>query len=246
MAQSDMTDALRHGEELLALARSAGDANWIVLSLVAVHAYASGLGDFDRARAAAREGEKLARELELTDIAVLFINNRASEEAKRGNLAAARKSFGEALALNADSDGSRTGRALILLGLGEIAVEEGKLTEATTLFGEVVGQVHEVRRFGSIDLVLAGAVEGFAAVAAGRGDAATAARLLGAAHARRQLDNTRLQEWEQRIHDNTVAAIQAQLSADDFTRTFMSGRNLTLDEAIDYAHATGLVQAERD
>ena len=68
-----------------------------------VQGLAGELGDLDRARAAAEEGERRARELEMEDFAVGFMNGRGQLEAARGNLAVAREVFREALALNAES-----------------------------------------------------------------------------------------------------------------------------------------------
>jgi hypothetical protein len=89
-------------------------------------------------------------------------------------------------------------------------------------------------------------VEGFASIAVRRGQPDAAARLLGAADAWRRFDNVRLERWEQGIHDRTLAAAQAQLSTDDFIHAFTAGTKLTLDEAVGYAHATNVVQAERE
>jgi hypothetical protein len=152
----------------------------------------------------------------------------------------ARKLFRDVLAESAASQGQR---ALILFNLGLIAVEEGDLPEASALFDEVVEIAGEQGDW-PFDKLLDLAVIGFASVAVGRGQAAAAARLLGAAHAWRQLDDVRLRRWQQRIHDRTLAAAQARLSTDDFTSEFTAGTKLTLDEAVEYAHAIDLAPAE--
>jgi predicted ATPase/DNA-binding SARP family transcriptional activator len=241
--QGDMEEGLRLAEELLALARSTGDAHWVLSGLFGVHATAGEMGDLERARAAAQEGERRARALGTKNIVVEFMNNRAFLEAKRGNFAPARQALREALALNTESGGLRSQRALILLNLGQIAVEEGDLREASALFDKAVEIVSEQGDWRSDGLVDA-AVEGFASIAVRRGQPAASSRLLGAAHAWRQLDNVRLGGWEQRIHDRTLAAAQARLSAEDFTSEFTAGTKLTLDEAVEYAHAIDLAPAE--
>jgi predicted ATPase/DNA-binding SARP family transcriptional activator len=243
--QGDIEEGLRLVEEVLALARSAGDARWVIGGLLAVQSLAGMLGDLDRARAAAQEGERRARELELQNIVVVFMMNEAGLEAWRGNLGAARKVYREALALNTESGGFRPQRALILLNLGMIAVEAGELSGASSLFDEAVDLVRDHRDLLDYDRWVASAVEGFASIAVGQGEPDAAARLLGAAHAWRQLDDIWLGTGcEQRIHDRTLAAAQAQLSVDDFTSAFTAGTKLTLDEAVEYAHAMDLAPAE--
>jgi predicted ATPase/class 3 adenylate cyclase len=241
--QGDLEEALRLAEEALVLARSAGDPYPVAVLLLVVHACALELRDLDRARAAAEEGERRAREHEMKHILVGFVSNRASLEAQLGNLAAAREVFREALALNAEIGGSRRERALILLNLGQIAVEEGELLAACALFGEAVDLVRERGDFALPEQLVAGAVEGFASIAVGRGEPVAAARLLGAAHAWRQLDNIRLEGWERSILDRTLTAARAGLSTDEFASAFTAGTTLTLDEAVEYARATNLDQA---
>jgi predicted ATPase/DNA-binding SARP family transcriptional activator len=243
--QGDLEQALRLADEVLALARSARDARWIIVGLLAVQSLVGELGDLDRARAIAQEGERRAREFEMTNIAVGFMINRAVLEANRGNLAVAEEVLREGLALNAENPGSRGQRALLLLNLGQIALEEGHLPEASALFDEGVHIASEQGDWPSNELVEV-AVEGFASIAVEQGEAAAAARLLGAAHAWRQLDNVRLETWERRIHDRTRAAAEELLGTEDFRSVFSAGTKLTLEEAVEYAHAASLVQPDRD
>jgi predicted ATPase/DNA-binding SARP family transcriptional activator len=242
--QGDMEEGLRLAEEALALARSAGDARQVAAGLMRVQTCAGELGELDRARAAAQEGERRARELELKLMVFGFMANRGNLEALQGNLAEARKVFHQGLALLVESGGSRPQRAHILFNLGLIAVEEGEAAEASALFDEAVDLLREHRDLPEYDQYVAVAVEGLASIAVGQGEPDAAARLLGAAHAWRQLDDIRLAEWEQRIHNRTLAAVQAQLGTDDFTSEFTAGRKLTLDEAVECAHAIDLAPAE--
>ena len=241
--QGDREEALRLAEEALAAARRAGDACRVIEALAEVHICAVQLGDLDRVRAAAEEGEQRARELEQKQLLIVFIATRAEWEATCGNLAVATEAFRDALALHAEIGAGSRARGQILLNLGQVAVEEGELLKASALFDEAVdlfrGHVGPPHN----DLEVAEVVEGLASIAVQRDEPAAAARLLGAAHACREADDVRLHVWPQRIHDRTLAGAQAQLSADDFTRAFTEGAQLMLDEAVEYARSANFVHA---
>ena len=100
---------------------------------------------------------------------------------EEGELCRARERLGDALALH-DRDGRLFGRAFGLWGLGAAALREGGTAEAAGWHA----RAYATARAQAAGDEAACALEGLAAACASRGDAGTAARLLGAAARHRE------------------------------------------------------------
>jgi hypothetical protein len=90
---------------------------------------------------------------------------------------------------------------------------------------------------------IASCLEGLAAVAAAMGELARAARLFGAAEARRQELGASLPPAERADHESQVAAVSAALGQPAFAAAWAEGSALPLDQAI--TEAAGGEPAER-
>jgi hypothetical protein len=80
-------------------------------------------------------------------------------------------------------------------------------------------------------------LEGLAAIAAGTGEPARVARLLGAVEALREAMGTPQPPVERLDHEATVAATRAALGAAAFAAAWSEGQALTPEEAVAYALA---------
>jgi hypothetical protein len=75
-------------------------------------------------------------------------------------------------------------------------------------------------------------------VATARGEAAVAARLLGAADAVREASGAVPEPFEAAMRDRTRAAAREALGDDAFERALAEGRAMTLEAAVEYALAS--------
>jgi non-specific serine/threonine protein kinase len=75
----------------------------------------------------------------------------------------------------------------------------------------------------------------FVDLAAARGDAQRAARLLGASESLRESMHLALSPTEQQAHEASLAALRQALGEPGFTGTWEAGRALTWEEAVAYA-----------
>jgi hypothetical protein len=126
------------------------------------------------------------------------------------------------------------GVALNLGNLGELAIERGDLGRARQLLRESLAGL---RPLGDRSSLLQ-AIERVAGLAAADGEVVRAARLAGAAHARRQELGEPLGPAEAAIFDRRLASARAALSAEQLAEAWESGAALSLDEALDEAEGT--------
>jgi LuxR family maltose regulon positive regulatory protein len=117
-------------------------------------------------------------------------------------------------------------RQRVLEGLGACARLESRLDDAAEMFERCLASAHVIGDWRG----LATAAESLASVALERGDAATAARLLGAAGELWQLPGRLPASWASR-HDRTAARARAELGAARFEALRAAGAELSVDEA---------------
>ena len=148
----------------------------------------------------------------------------------QGDLEQAERSFEQALRLAREAEVPELVKSA-LSNLGLAVLEQGRFDEAASLYRESLSVRVELNRsFWDI------AVEGLAAVAVARGDAAKAARLLGAATEewRRRAGFTS-DEPETTLADRTAAAARKALGNDAYSLSLKDGAALELDEAVQLA-----------
>ena len=120
-----------------------------------------------------------------------------------------------------------------LTNLGFTVLEQGRLTDAAALFRASLA-IHVDLTQSSADA----AIEGLAAIAVARDDAATAARLLGATGEWRRKVGHQQEPFESAIHDRTAAAARKALGDHRYRGLAQEGAALDLDEAAKLALAT--------
>ncbi len=81
-------------------------------------------------------------------------------------------------------------------------------------------------------IIIANALDGFAALAIRRGEAELAARLAGAAEHLRESINYNIEAAERRFRDAYLASLRAVLSDGTFSIAYEQGRKMKLAEAV--------------
>jgi predicted ATPase len=169
-------------EEALAIHRDLDDQHGIARSLYNLSDLLREEGDLAAARRLCQDSLVLWQELGDTDMVAYLTWSQAVVDRLEGRSADASRRGEEALALFRELR-DLPGIDNALLELGQTALQRGDLQQAAHHFGEVLTRNREL---GSRQALVEG-LEGLAAVAAGRGQFALAARLLGAATAEREV-----------------------------------------------------------
>jgi predicted ATPase len=235
--QGDWTCMKRYLEEVIPLSERLGDRRLRAGAL-------SGLGmvtimeegKFERARSLLREVTRIAAEIGNRDLLWRAANVEAHIPLYEGDFEQAERSFKEVLRRAREAEAPEmVMRALV--GLGLAVLEQGRLDEAASLFRECLSVRTELddSALGTSldDSPLA--VEGLAAIAVARGDAATSARLLGATEQRRRNSGSRSDPFESARADRTAAAARKGLGENAYRALVAEGSRLELDDAVELA-----------
>ena len=177
---------MRRGEllsESLRFWRGADAPSELASDLIRLGVVTSAAGDFDGARVAFEEAVELGRQLGDKRLTSSALNNLGELARLGGELATAREHYEQSLELELESGlGSAYAIALRRLNLGGLALDEGDDAAAEQ---HVLAALESSLAISSDDMTLS-CIEVLAAVAARRGDARHAARLLGAAEEQRE------------------------------------------------------------
>jgi predicted ATPase/class 3 adenylate cyclase len=232
-AQGDFASQKRFLHEALPLFARLGDRSSLVDARSSLVGVALREGRLRHAEELLRESESLAAELgDRTALAAAAIL-KAHIPLYQGDYGQAKVLFEEALQRSREADDAG-GVKLVLLNLGLVALEQRRLADAESLF--------RASLLVRVELAVSGAdqaVEGLAAISAARGDAATAARLLGATEEWRRKGGYMQDAFESAIRDRTAAQVSTALGEDAYRELVQKGARLDLDEAIEVALATG-------
>lgn len=126
--------------------------------------------------------------------------------------------------------GDRYGVARSLAALGSAAVHEGRVGEALPLLRESVALALTLGDRDDIAWALQ-----LLAVAISESHSERAVRLLGAAEVLREALGARLEGIELALHEQTLATLESRSDPETLGRARASGRNLSLEEAVDLA-----------
>jgi predicted ATPase/class 3 adenylate cyclase len=150
--------------------------------------------------------------------------------ARSGDLAGARRWYGEALAAYEEL-GSRRFQLITRSDLAHALRRAGQPDEAETEYRRtIVGWLHEGARG-----ALANQLEAFAFIAVDRGEIDRAARILGAAEALRTAADAVMFPHEQREYDAAVGRLWASGDARQIDAAWSAGRELSAQAAVDLA-----------
>ncbi len=159
-----------------------------------------------------------------------WVLGRADVHRLAGDAPSAFVGLAEARSL-ADEVGNEPVIATTLWARGAMARDQGRADEAEVLHREALQRFRAVGYgAGVID-----SLESLAGLAALRGDAVVAARLMAAAVAHRAVSRCARTVPQQVIYDADLARVRAELTADAFDRAWAEGGGMSRDEAVDLA-----------
>jgi predicted ATPase len=200
--------------------------SWALNSL-AIAAQWRGEAD-QEARLWARQ-EGVVRELGNEAALAVTLNNRGYAEIILGRYARAERLLRESLELMGYAD--EVGLAQLNLGLALFRL--GRLDESERFFGDALDTGLQAA---SREAVFYG-LEGFANLAAARGDDLRAARLWAASEQLRERLGARLGGAEQELHEESVPAARARVGEAAFEHAWSEGRLLREEQAVELARA---------
>lgn len=230
--RGDYERAIVWHEECLLLRRELGDIQAMASSL---HNLASNVqlsGDDERAVELYEESLTLSRMLGAKLVIAATLGNLGDVARAQGDNERAIALSEESLALSREL-GDTWSIALSLAGLARLAHEQGDDRRAASLYAE---SLTLYRQLGDKSEVIA-CLQGVADMIYRQGQAGQAARLYGAVAAGRDANGDAAPPADQARLERDVAALRATLGGDSFTRAWMEGRGLPLEQIVEQARA---------
>ena len=214
-------------EESLSLFRELGQQHDIALVLSGLGLTVLYLGEDERATALCEESLAISRELGDPRGIASWLANLGMIMLARGDDKRAKELCEESLAIRR-ALGYKGGCAHTLAILGRIALHQDAYERAIACYAESLALRQETGEKEG----MATALEGLAAVTGMQGQPVRAARLYGFAASLRALLGAPLPPIDRPSHQQTVAALRAQLDEPTFLNAWTQGQAMTLEEAL--------------
>jgi predicted ATPase/DNA-binding XRE family transcriptional regulator len=228
--QADTSQAALRLEQSIELHHTAGDPVGAVRALNTRGGVSYDLGHL--AFAAALWEQTLAQARAAGDLgeASHAVGNLGEAHFHMGDVDGAAQRHAEALSLARQA--GRTDVEAIQLGdLGNVARAQGDLVRATTLLRQALVLKRQLGARRQIAITLAD----IASIAGVEGRGARAARLVAAAMAIRELIGTPQPVPERMDMESCIAEVRASMGAEAWSAELLAGRELSMEQAIDYA-----------
>jgi predicted ATPase/DNA-binding XRE family transcriptional regulator len=228
--QGDFEHARKYHEQSLAISRSLGDRTRVAAQLREIGRLALIEGKTNLARPILDEALSLHRALNDRHGLALVLSFTAELDFVLGDVESGSGHLAQALELQRIFD-DRSGMAVTLQLLGHAAREQGNWADAEVLLRDSLEQfVHAGPAWG-----VAWGLEGFALLAAARGQACRALQLAGAAAARREALGLTTTPLARDIFENKLAAVRLEMSAEAAREAWATGHAMDLAESVAYA-----------
>ena len=224
--QGDIERAGSTANELLALAAETASTRARAIGVHVAALVASHQADWDRAAQLHEESAQLARELGDSWLLSVAVNNLGDVALNRGEYERALELFEESLAIGRERhDQDRFARAFSNLGFTTLML--GDVRRARSLLRDSLVAAREIG-------LVEGYIQGLVGLGASyaRDDPARAARLIGRADVLREETGSGLQQFENRVQDETEAELRTRLGEDAFAAVYAEGRAPALEDAL--------------
>jgi predicted ATPase/DNA-binding CsgD family transcriptional regulator len=238
--RGDLKKARALLEESLTLYRALGDRVAIAWPLAGLGLITWYEGDDEHARALYEESRVLFEAAGDQRGLTWAIHSLGLVAWTQGQLAQATTYLEHALTRAKDTD-DHGEIALVLACLGYVSEQEGNVAQAREQFAAALRLYRELEMYWGVPLSL----EGLAGVFIGSADAWSAARILGAAAALRELRHFPLPPVYRARFDGLRSAARAKLGSAGFARAWAEGQEMSLDKIVAEALAEP-VQAQSD
>ncbi len=225
--QGDYKRARQSHEEGLAVGKAAGDMRQVAQSIRNLGSVAHQQGDLKTARKFLEEGLAISRQVDDKSRIAESLNALGDLARVEGDNAAARPLFEESLAICREF-GRKGSEASNLLNLGAIAYNEGHFSAAHSYFINCLATAQEL----GDKILVSCSIDGFAALAAKRGEPKEAARLAGAAEYLRETIGYEIESAERQFRNAYLLVLHTMLNQEEFKTAFEQGRKLKMQELI--------------
>lgn len=230
MHQGDYEAAIQSLEIVLHLRREMGDKRGVSLALNNLGAASGRQGNNALARRYYEESLALNRELGNKYLTALLLTNLGDTAESAGDRTRAHALYLESLAIRREL-GGQAEIAYSLLSLGTIAHRQGDLAQA---YQHDIESLKLLREIGDKEYILA-CLEEMACLATTQGQSERAAHLWGAAEAQRGTFGTPLPPGRRTEYESYLTAAQAQTDLHTWQSAWAVGRQLSLEEVVEYA-----------
>jgi non-specific serine/threonine protein kinase len=226
LQMGDRESARRQVTEVTRLAEAIGDTPRLAAGTYQLGVIDSIGGDLAAARAHFERSLAIGRETGNEGVIEHCLNSLGEVARMTGDFATARDFYEQAVAMM--RGGTNEILVIALMNLGAVACEEGDFAEARARYAEALEIARDVGSRPQVSLAL----DGLAAVAAGRSEWRRAGRLAGAAEALRAKLKFAIDPVDQALRDRTLEAVRAGAGEAAFAETLAEGRALSADDAI--------------
>jgi predicted ATPase/class 3 adenylate cyclase len=231
----DIAEAQRRAEEWLALAHTLGDAQSISMALSKLAIIARRAGDAENAERLEDRALEVARDLADPSVRGYLLWGRARAEKDFGDADRAVGLFGESLAAYASANNER-GVAFAQNGIGISHCHLGEWEQARDPLAQALRVIHDA---GHVKFV-AISLDHLAAVAAATGNAALAARLLGAGDSAWKSIGVPLEHaYRLPYVEHALAIARSTLGDSAYELERERGASMELDDAVREALSSG-------
>jgi non-specific serine/threonine protein kinase len=227
----DAPAAVAAAEEALAIAETADDPFVLGRAHFGLGLARLWSGDVERAMAAFDHSIPYFHRTDRVDFLAVALSSLGHSHLRTGNLDEARTALDEGLALHRKIDDPTWSTGALILR-GYVARAQGEQALAVRLFAETIAAALAVR----FERSMFEAVAGLAGVALDGGQAARAARLLGAVTAMQEKSGIP-EVSNDPLVQHTQTAVRASLGTQEFTAAFDAGRSLPWASAVEDALA---------
>jgi predicted ATPase/DNA-binding CsgD family transcriptional regulator len=228
--RGDYEPAAKLFEQSLVLHREARNSRGVAWSVCSLAAVAGDRGDYEREKLLYEEGIALSREMGSASMLGTFLIRRGYVYLLEGDHERA-TALNEAAAELYRKRGYRGGLQYALDNLGWAALVREDHERAKALHEESLVLCKEM----DDKVVGSESLEGLACSAASRGEAQRAARLFGAAATLREAVGYQQRPRVRSLREPYLAAARPRLSEAEWEVAFAEGRNMGLEEAVEYA-----------
>ena len=230
----DRQQAVAFLQEAVALGRAHEGSTYLAFSLQTLAVLAFHEGDYERGDDLLAESLEVFCEIGTEDSAALGLVIQGFQAHYRGEQKRA-EAFLQASLPSLREIGDTIGYVHALRGLAAVARQQGELGAATAYLQEALRMACEKGDRLGLPLCL----EALGGVACDRAWSERAARLLGTAGALRQTTGHEPLSWDRSSIDQDILATRAQLGDAAFEAAFAAGREMTLEQAVEFALQEG-------
>jgi len=227
--QGDFEHARKYHEQSLAISRSLGDRTRVTAQLREIGRLALIEGHFDVARRVLDEALTLHRALNDRHGLALVLSFTAELDFVQGDIDSGSAHLTQALELQRIFD-DRSGMAVTLQLLGHAACEQGDWHGAELLLRDSL----ELFQQAGPSWGVAWGLEGFALLAAARGQAVRALRLAGGAAARREVLGLTSTPLARDIFESKLAAARLDLTEEAAAEAWATGHAMNEEQILSY------------